>query len=145
MFELSANFIFPFYLFEVMHNYYYELWVCFQAISTYFIKQVFYLFLFKYFELILNPIIYSLQIFFSNIFIFLLLTIVIATVTLIERKVLALVQRRVGPNYIGYKGRLQFIADALKLLLKHITIFSFTNRLIFLISPALVLIMCYLF
>lgn len=72
-------------------------------------------------------------------------TIVIATVTLIERKVLALVQRRVGPNYIGYRGRLQFIADALKLLVKHITVLPLSNRLLFLTVPALILITSYLF
>ncbi len=86
-----------------------------------------------------------LSILLANIVIFLLLTIIIATITLIERKVLSLVQRRVGPNYIGYKGRLQFIADALKLLMKHIGIFSFTNRIFFAIIPTIVLILCYLF
>lgn len=73
------------------------------------------------------------------------MTIVIATVTLIERKILALIQRRVGPNYIGYKGRLQFIADALKLLFKHIAVINKTNKLLFIIIPALVLIVSYLF
>lgn len=85
------------------------------------------------------------MIFIYNIVLFLILTIIIAVITLIERKVLSLVQRRVGPNYIGYKGRIQFIADALKLLLKHIYIITKINKLLFLIFPALVLIMCYLF
>ena len=83
--------------------------------------------------------------FLFTLIILLFLTLIIATITLIERKVLALVQRRVGPNYIGYKGRFQFIADALKLLLKHIVIFSFTNRVLFMLLPILVLILCYLF
>ena len=83
--------------------------------------------------------------FLLTLIILLLLTLIIATITLIERKVLALVQRRVGPNYIGYKGRFQFIADALKLLVKHIVIFSFTNRVMFMILPIIVLILCYLF
>lgn len=76
---------------------------------------------------------------------FLILTIVIATVTLIERKILSLTQRRVGPNYIGYKGRLQFIADALKLLLKHIAVLTKVNRLLFLCIPALVCAVIYIF
>lgn len=97
--------------------------------------------LFKLISLVIS----FLEIFCFNLVIFLSLTIIIATITLIERKVLALVQRRVGPNYIGYKGRLQFIADALKLLLKHITVLSRSNRGLFLLFPALVLIMCYLF
>ena len=85
------------------------------------------------------------MIFLCNIILFLILTIIIAVITLIERKVLALVQRRVGPNYIGYKGRFQFIADALKLLLKHIYVITKLNKFFFLLFPSLVLIMCYLF
>jgi NADH:ubiquinone oxidoreductase subunit H len=87
----------------------------------------------------------SIIIFFNNLAILLLLTIVIATITLIERKVLALVQRRVGPNYIGYRGRLQFIADAIKLLAKQINVILKLNKITFLILPPLVLITCYLF
>lgn len=86
-----------------------------------------------------------LQIFVTNLVIFLLLTLIIATITLMERKILSLVQRRVGPNYIGYRGRLQFIADALKLLVKHIVIINKVNKFLFLVLPALILIMCYLF
>ena len=85
------------------------------------------------------------MIFLYNIILFLILTIIIAVITLIERKVLSLVQRRVGPNYIGYKGRFQFIADALKLLLKHIYVITKLNKFMFLVFPALVLVMCYLF
>lgn len=85
------------------------------------------------------------QVLISNIIVFLLLTLIIATITLMERKILSLVQRRVGPNYIGYKGRLQFIADALKLLVKHIVIINKVNKLLFLVLPATILIVCYLF
>jgi len=86
-----------------------------------------------------------LQIFLTNIVIFLLLTLIIATITLMERKILSLVQRRVGPNYIGYRGRLQFIADAVKLLVKHIVVINKVNKLLFLVFPAMILIVCYLF
>lgn len=87
----------------------------------------------------------SLMALVKAIVLFLIFTIVIATVTLIERKVLSLVQRRVGPNYIGYRGRLQFIADAVKLLVKHITVLPAVNRLLFFVVPALILITSYLF
>ena len=86
-----------------------------------------------------------IQVLLSNIIIFLLLTLIIATITLMERKILSLVQRRVGPNYIGYRGRLQFIADALKLLVKHIVVINKVNKFLFLFLPATVLILCYLF
>lgn len=84
-------------------------------------------------------------VFLKFLILFLILTIVIASVTLIERKILSLTQRRVGPNYIGYKGRLQFIADALKMLLKHITVLSKANRLLFIMAPVLVCTVIYLF
>lgn len=38
--------------------------------------------------------------------------------TTCERKILALTQRRIGPNLVGDRGRLQYIADAVKLVLK---------------------------
>jgi NADH-ubiquinone oxidoreductase chain 1 len=80
-----------------------------------------------------------------NIIFCLNLTIIIALITLIERKVLALLQRRVGPNYIGYKGRFQFIADALKLLMKHIFVLNKLNKFLFIFFPSIVLVICYLF
>ena len=83
--------------------------------------------------------------FIINIIFFLLFTIIIALITLLERKILSLLQRRVGPNYIGYKGRLQFIADALKLLFKHIVIINKLNKFLFLLFPALIIFICYMF
>lgn len=79
------------------------------------------------------------------IILFLILTVTIATVTLMERKLLSLIQRRVGPNYIGYRGRLQFIADALKLIFKQILIVDRVNKFLFMCIPALTLITSYLF
>lgn len=93
----------------------------------------------------ITNVLYFIIAFIKLLICFLIFTIVIATVTLIERKILSLVQRRVGPQYIGYKGRLQFIADALKLLLKHILIISKTTRLTILTIPCLILITAYLF
>lgn len=84
-------------------------------------------------------------IFLFNLGSFLLLTLIIASITLLERKLLSLVQRRVGPNYVGFKGRLQFIADALKFLLKQIILINQLNRLLFLAIPMLVLVLSYLF
>ena len=64
----------------------------------------------------------------TNVVLLLLITFVIASLTLIERKFLSLLQRRVGPNYVGYKGRLQYIADAIKLFLKGILIPVESNK-----------------
>lgn len=84
-------------------------------------------------------------IFVLNMVLSLIITITIATLTLVERRVLSLVQRRVGPNHVGYRGRLQFIADALKLLLKGITLPDLTNRKLFVFVPVFSLIVCYTF
>lgn len=89
--------------------------------------------------------VFELVTFIKLIIIFLIFTMLIATITLIERKVLALTQRRVGPNYIGYRGRLQFIADAVKLIVKHIVILTRVNRFLFLLIPCVLLICVYLF
>ena len=64
----------------------------------------------------------------NNIILMLLVTLIIASLTLIERKFLSLLQRRVGPHYVGYKGRLQYIADALKLFVKGVIIPIESNK-----------------
>ena len=80
-----------------------------------------------------------------NIILMLILTIIIASLTLIERKFLALVQRRVGPNFVGYKGRLQYIADALKLFVKGALIPDESNRFLFVTIPSIAVAICYSF
>lgn len=57
--------------------------------------------------------------YFLNLFILILLFFLqIVFFTTCERKILALTQRRIGPNVVGDRGRLQYIADALKLVIK---------------------------
>jgi len=75
----------------------------------------------------------------------LLITVTIALLTLVERKTLSVIQRRVGPTQVGFRGRLQFIADALKLLLKGINVPDLTNRKLFIFIPAFSLFICYTF
>jgi len=73
----------------------------------------------------------------------LVVTMIIAALTLIERKVLSLIQRRVGPNFVGYKGRLQYIADALKLFIKGALIPDESNKFWFITVPAILAAVCY--
>ncbi len=87
----------------------------------------------------------SLFIILINIILMLVLTIIIASLTLIERKFLALVQRRVGPNFVGYKGRLQYIADALKLFIKGAFAPNESNKFLFVTMPSMALSVCYSF
>jgi len=63
----------------------------------------------------------------------------IAFFTVLERKVLASIQRRRGPNVVGVWGLLQAIADGLKLLLKEPVIVSGANYYIFLVAPVFLL------
>ena len=74
-----------------------------------------------------------------------LMTLIVAAITLLERKALSLSQRRVGPNFVGYKGRLQYLADALKLFLKGFIVPIEVNKFLFILCPSLVFTTCYTF
>ena len=80
-----------------------------------------------------------------NIICMLFVTLIIASLTLIERKILSLVQRRVGPFFVGYKGRLQYIADALKLFIKGIVVPFEYNKFWFVMMPSVSAAVCYIF
>lgn len=78
-----------------------------------------------------------------NIINALLVTLIIASLTLIERKVLSLIQRRVGPYYVGFRGRLQYIADALKMFIKGVFIPDEVNKTLFITIPSILITICY--
>jgi NADH-quinone oxidoreductase subunit H len=64
----------------------------------------------------------------------------VAYLTLIERKVLAWIQVRIGPNRVGPWGLLQPLADGAKLLLKEEITVSGANRFIYLAAPLIVVV-----
>jgi NADH-ubiquinone oxidoreductase chain 1 len=64
----------------------------------------------------------------------------IAYVTVAERKTMASMQRRLGPNAVGYYGLLQAFADALKLLLKEYVAPTQANIILFFLGPVITLI-----
>ena len=63
------------------------------------------------------------------------LLIAVAYFTLFERKVIGSMQRRRGPNVVGFHGLLQPLADGLKLLLKETVLPSSANLTMFIIAP----------
>ena len=68
-----------------------------------------------------------------------LLTIVAYTV-LLERRVAAWIQDRVGPNRVGPLGLMQPIADFIKLVTKEDLLPAYTHKIYYVLAPALVMI-----
>ncbi len=64
----------------------------------------------------------------------------VAYVTVAERKTMASMQRRLGPNIVGYYGLLQAFADALKLLLKEYVAPTQANIILFFLGPIITLV-----
>jgi len=64
----------------------------------------------------------------------------VAYFTYWERKILAWMHVRIGPNRVGWKGVLQPFADVIKMLLKEIVVPRSANRFLFLTAPVLALV-----
>src|ERR1700727_503613 len=76
----------------------------------------------------------------ENLLLMLPALLAVAYVTVAERKTMGSMQRRLGPNAVGYYGLLQAFADALKLLLKEYVAPTQANLILFFLGPIITLI-----
>lgn len=83
---------------------------------------------------------YVLIAFVKVLVVFTAMMLIVAYMTLMERKVLGHMQVRFGPNRTGPFGLLQPIADGLKLFFKEDIIVPHANRLIYIFAPTVVVI-----
>lgn len=74
----------------------------------------------------------------SSLLVIIFVLVYTAFITVFERKVLAALQKRKGPNVVGFLGLLQAVADGLKLFSKETLIPGRSNKLLFIISPIVV-------
>ncbi len=90
-----------------------------------------------YIKLIATSFFFIISCIMQALIIIVCLLISVAFITLLERKVLAIIQRRQGPNVIGVFGLLQPLADGFKLLMKETIIPSTSEKFLFIIAPIL--------
>jgi len=72
--------------------------------------------------------------------VFTAMLLIVAYMTLMERKVLGHMQVRYGPNRVGPFGLLQPIADGLKLFFKEDIVVPHANRVIYILAPSIIVI-----
>jgi len=82
--------------------------------------------------------------FFAILIIFTVFMLLVAMTTFVERRLLAFIQGRLGPNRVGIGGILQPLADGLKSMLKEKIIPTESKKSIFLIAPGIVVTIAFL-
>ena len=76
-----------------------------------------------------------------SILVIICILVAVAYFTLLDRKVMAAMQRRRGPNVVGLWGLLQPLADGLKLLIKESIIPVNANNFLFILAPLLTFVL----
>jgi NADH-quinone oxidoreductase subunit H len=86
-----------------------------------------------------NSIVYFIHIAAISLFKILFILGMVAFYTIAERKIMAAVQRRKGPNVVGFFGLLQPLADGFKLIIKEVIVPTHSISKIYLITPMIML------
>jgi NADH-quinone oxidoreductase subunit H len=71
---------------------------------------------------------------------FVVILMIVAYTVLAERRVLALIQGRLGPNRVGYGGILQPFADLLKFILKEDIVPDKSTRFVYFLAPIIAIV-----
>ena len=71
---------------------------------------------------------------------FIIVQVIVAAMNWVERRLLGLMQARLGPNRVGPKGLLQIIADPIKFLLKEDIVPSSAEKVAYFLGPVLPLL-----
>src|SRR3989442_11014927 len=87
-----------------------------------------------------NQYIHALVVIIAITIAFLTIMLLVAATVLAERRVLALIQGRLGPNRVGYGGVLQPFADFIKTMMKEDLVPDQSTRFVFLLAPMIAII-----
>lgn len=87
-----------------------------------------------------NPLIFSIAKIVAITVAFLAIMLLVAATVLAERRVLAFIQGRVGPNRVGYFGVLQPFADFIKTMVKEDLVPEQSTRFVFLLAPMIAVV-----
>ena len=87
-----------------------------------------------------NPLVFSVAKIVAITVAFLAIMLLVAVTVLAERRVLAFIQGRVGPNRVGYFGVLQPFADFIKTMVKEDLVPDQSTRFVFLLAPMIAVI-----
>ena len=87
-----------------------------------------------------NPYIHSVMLIVAITIAFLTIMLLVAFTVLAERRVLAFIQGRVGPNRVGYGGILQPFADFIKTMMKEDLVPDQSTRFVFLLAPMIAIV-----